>query len=225
MSTDPGDDTSSEAAAPAKSRKPWIWLSALLAIVAAGLLIWALTLRSDLDSTQDEAASTQQELASTEKELDSTQKELDTTQQDVTELESERDGHLLTGAALLSAKSLYDEVAEELDATNEDLAATQQDLEEADKQAKQAEQDAKEAKQAAANADSETEKAQAEADQATADVEAAQSKAAVAADCAKAYISAFGALFEGDSPEDQAPAVRKQLSSITATCKDELAGT
>lgn len=203
---------------PPRKRTPWIWISAVLVIVAAGLLIWALTIQSDLDSTQDELASTQQE-------LDGTQQELEATKQDLTELESERNGRLATGVALLSGKALYDEVAEELDATSEDLAATQQDLEEADKKAKEAEQDAKAAKQAAADADTETEKAKAEADQATADVEAAQSRAAVAADCAKAYISAFGALFEGDSAQDQAPAVREQLSSITATCKDELAGT
>ena len=42
------------------------------------------------------------------------------------------------------------------------------------------------------------------------------------AECAKAYISAFGGLFEGDTVRDQAPAVREQLSAITATCKDEL---
>jgi hypothetical protein len=63
MSTvDPHDDTPAEEE-PAKPRKPWIWLSALLAIVAAGLLIWALTLQSDLDSTQQELESAQQELA------------------------------------------------------------------------------------------------------------------------------------------------------------------
>jgi hypothetical protein len=81
---------------------------------------------------------------------------------------------------------------------------------------RQAEQDPAAAKQAAADAGNETEKAKAEADQAEAKAKAKESKAAVAADCAKAYISAFGALFEGDSAGDQAPAVREQLSDITA---------
>jgi type VI protein secretion system component VasF len=45
---------------PPRKRTPWIWISAVLAIVAAGLLIWALTIQSDLDSTQEELASTQQ---------------------------------------------------------------------------------------------------------------------------------------------------------------------
>jgi uncharacterized protein (DUF3084 family) len=155
MATADPHDTADQAP---RKRNPSIWISALLVIVAAGLVIWALTIRSDLDDTQQE------------------------------------------------------------------LAATQQDLEEAEKTATQAEQDAEAAKQATADAGTETEKVKAQADQATADVKAAQSRAAVAADCAKAYISAFGALFEGDSARDQAPAVREQLSGITSTCKDELAG-
>jgi DNA repair exonuclease SbcCD ATPase subunit len=203
---------------PPRKRSRWIWISVLLVIIAAGLLIWALTIQSDLDSTQDELASTQQE-------LDDTRKELDETKQELAEAKSDRDRRLRAGLALVSGKALYDQFADELDATNQDLAAMQQDLEEAEQTATQAEQDAEKAKQAAADAGTETEKAKAQADQATAEVEAAQSRAAVAADCAKAYISAFGALFEGDSPEDQAPAVRDQLSSITATCKDALAGT
>ena len=33
-----------------KRRNPWIWVCAVLALVAAGLLIWALTIQSDLDA-------------------------------------------------------------------------------------------------------------------------------------------------------------------------------
>lgn len=224
--TDPPADQ-----APAKRRKPWIWLSVLLTIVAAGLLIWALTIQSDLDSTQQELESTQQELdgtsqelAGTSQELDSTKQELDATKQDAEAPQSESDDGNRTGAVLVAAKALYDEFAEQLNATSEDLAATQQDLEEAEKTAAQAEQDAEAAKQAAADAGNETDKAKAQTDQANAEAKAAESRAAVAADCAKAYISTFGALFEGESVRDQAPAVREQLSDITAECKDELAG-
>ena len=208
-----------------RKRNPWIWISALLLIVAAGLLIWALTSRSDLDDTQQEVKRTQQDLGDTQKELDATKEELDATEKELAEAKSERDRRLRTGLAVVSGKALYDQFAEDLDATNQDLEATQQDLEAAEKAATQAEQDAEAAKQAAADAGTETEKAKAQADQATAEVKAAQSRADVAADCAKAYISAFGALFEGDSPRDQAPAVREQLTGVTATCKDELAGT
>jgi chromosome segregation ATPase len=207
-----------------KSRKPWIWLSALLTVVAAGLLIWALTLRSDLDSAEQELDRTQQELAGTSEELGSTKQELETTNQDLEALQSEGDDGNRTGAALVAAGALYHEFAEQLGATQEELAATQQDLEEAERTAEQADQDAEAAKQEAADAGDETAKAQAQADQAKAEARAAESRASIAADCAKAYIAAFGALFEGESASDQAPEVREQLSGITATCKDELAG-
>ena len=35
----------------------------------------------------------------------------------------------------------------------------------------------------------------------------------------------LGGLFEGQSARDQAPAVRAQLTEVTAACKEELAGT
>jgi hypothetical protein len=65
--------------------------------------------------------------------------------------------------------------------------------------------------------------ARAEAEQTQAEAKAAQSRARIAADCAKAYIGAFGGLFEGGSAKDQAPAIREELSQITADCKDAFA--
>ena len=76
----------------------------------------------------------------------------------------------------------------------------------------------------AQQAGNETEKAQAEADQAQAELEAAESRAIVARDCARAYLAAIGELFEGESPEEQADAVRDELQGITAQCEDAFAG-
>jgi hypothetical protein len=219
MSTaDPPDDSSAEPAAeaePGKARKPWIWLSAVLAVVAVGLLIWALTIQSDLDSAN-------QQLAAANEELDGTKKQLDATKQNVEELQAEADKGVGTGAAVAGATALYKEFSNQLGATQDDLASTQQDLEEAEKAAAQADKEAKAAKQAAADAGNETEKAQAEADQARAELKAAESRSAIAADCAKSYISAVGVLFDGESTSDEKDKVREQLSAITATCKDEL---
>src|SRR3954468_7791646 len=68
---------------PAKRRNPWIWISAGLTIAAVGLLVWALSTRSDLDSTNQELDSTQQELDSTQQQLGSTKEELTSTKQDL----------------------------------------------------------------------------------------------------------------------------------------------
>ena len=44
------------------TRSAWMWVSLGLAVVAAGLLIWALTTKSDLDATQAELDSTNQQV-------------------------------------------------------------------------------------------------------------------------------------------------------------------
>ncbi len=220
----PSEPPAEDEAQP-KPRKPWIWLSAVLAVVAAGLLIWALTLQSDLDSAQQDLESMQQELAGATEELDSARQELDATKADLEALQSEGDDGVKTGVVAAGATALYKEFADQLGATEEDLATTQQQLEEAERAAAQAEEDAEAAKQAAADAGNDTERAQAEAEQARAEAEAAESRAAIAADCAKAFISALGTLVESEDASEQAPEVRKQLEEIAATCKDELAGT
>jgi chromosome segregation ATPase len=204
---------------PERRRSRWIWVSALLAIVAVGVTIWALTLKSDLDETEQKLDKAAQEQANTKQELGTTEQQLATAQQDVKDLESSQ--RRRTGAALVTGKVLYDEFAEQLGAAHDELAATQQDVEDANKAATQAEKDAATAKEDAADANTETDKAKAEAKQAKAESQAVQSKGQAARGCAKAYIEAFGGLFEGAEAET----VRKDLQSVTADCKDALAGT
>ena len=200
----------------------WIWVSALLAIIAVGVTIWALTLRSDLDNTQQELDKTTQEQANTKQQLGKTEQQLATARQDVEDLQSSQ--RRRTGVGLVTGKVLYDEFAKQLGAAHDELAATQQDVEDANKAAAQADKDAAAAKQDAADAGTETDKAKAEAKQAKAESQAAQSKGQAARGCAKAYIEAFGGLFEGDGVSAQAEIVRKDLQSVTADCKDALAG-
>jgi chromosome segregation ATPase len=208
-----------EATPEKKRRSPWLWVSAVLAVVALGLLVWGLSVKSDRDAAE-------QQLADTQHQLDSTKQKLDTAAQATPEPEQQDDSGagraVLAGGALAGMKAVYDDLAEQLGATQEDLAATQDDLEAANKKAEQAEKDAAAAEQKAKEADNETDKAKAEADQAKAEAEATQSKAAIAADCAKAYFGALGSLFESDKPEDQADAVKQQLTGITDDCKAAL---
>jgi flagellar basal body-associated protein FliL len=183
---------------PKKHRSPWIWVSAVLLVVAAGLLIWALMLRSDRDDAQQQAK----------------------------QLQAQVDQGKDTGGVVLTAvKAAYDELAQQLGATNEDLAAVKGDLDTAKQDAAQAEEDAAAAAdKAAAAADDATEKAKAEADQAKAEAQALESKATIASDCAKAYVSAIGSLFEGGNVRDQLSTVRGDLEGITADCKASFSG-
>jgi hypothetical protein len=81
---DPPDDASSTQPAaspaepaPSKRRNPWMWVSLLLGLAAIGLLAWALAVKSDRDSAQDELDSAQQQLTSTAEELDKAKQDLD----------------------------------------------------------------------------------------------------------------------------------------------------
>jgi chromosome segregation ATPase len=208
-----------------KRRNPWIWISGLLALVAVGLLVWALSVKSDRDSTQDELAGAQQELTSTKQELDKTKQDAASQATPTPTAESNGQGGALVAAGgLAAAKSVYDDLTSQLGATQEELAATEQDLQDANAKAKQAEQDAATAEKKAKDAGNDTDKANAEADKAKADAKAAESKATVVADCTKAYFTALGTLFEGEDVKAQAEKVREQLKGITSQCKTALGG-
>ena len=231
--TGPQDETSTQPdrspadKAPRRRRSPWLWVSGLLAVVAVGLLVWALAVASDRDSTQAELESTQQQLTSAKQQLGETEQELEQQQSsDATAEKSDPDGSgLVAAGGLAAAKAVYDDLTEQLGATEEELATAEQDLKDANVDAKQAEEDAAAAEKEIDQAGNETDKAKAEADKAKADAKAAESKATVVADCAKAYLGAFGMLFEGDDVQAQAAQVREQFESISGDCEAALDAT
>ena len=149
---------------------------------------------------------------STQSDLDSAQKEASQNKEAASTVAS-------------SSKAAYEDLQKEVGTTSVDLAQTEQDLKDAEEAAAKAEQDAAAAKKDADQAKNDTEKAKAQADQSKAEADAAKSKSAIVADCANAYLSAFGALFEGESVKDQASAVKKDLQSISGKCKTALGGT
>jgi uncharacterized protein YoxC len=113
--TQPQPPVAPEQASSHKRRNPWIWISALLAVVAVGLGIWAYSAQSDLDSTQ----------------------------QDVDDLQAQVDQSKETGSTVLATiKGAFQDLTAQLGATNEDLAATTQELSEAQASAEKAAQDA-----------------------------------------------------------------------------------
>lgn len=181
-----------------RSRSPWLWVSLALAVIAVGLLIWALSLRSDLDSTKQQVADLQTQV----------------------EEQGERGSTVVA-----AAKGVYDQLAQQLGVTTQDLAATQQQLDAAEQAASQAADAVAAADQRVTEAEDAAAKARAQADQVKARADAATTKATLAANCAKATVGALGGLFEGGSVREQASAVRTQLETITADCKSALAGT
>ena len=90
------DDTPTAESTPdeKKHRSPWMWVSIALAVVAVGLLIWALNTNSDLNSTQE----------------------------DVDELQSQVDQGKETGSTFVAAaKTALAELTSQIGASSEDL--------------------------------------------------------------------------------------------------------
>lgn len=195
-----GGGSAGSGAPPVKAdwkRNPWIWVSAVLGLVAIGLLIWGLNTKSDLDKAN----------------------------KDVAELQSKLKGGAVTGsAAAASYKSAYDDLQQQVGTTSEDLSTTENDLKKAEDAAAQADKEAAAAKKEADQAKSETDKADAETKQAQSEAKAAESKAEITTECAKAYVTTVGKLFESDDPSSQEAAVKKELETIAADCEKALAG-
>lgn len=188
-----------------RHRSVWLWVSVALLVVAAGVFVWGLTVKSDLDSTQSD---------------------LDKANAQVSEMKAQAEQSKGTaGAFVTAAKTAYDELAAQLGATNEDLQATTDQLNTAQQTADQAEKAAAAAADKVSQAKGGVAKAQAAAEQAKADAEVAKAKATVVADCAKASLSAIGQLFEGGSIRDQVETVKTTIQAIGADCKTALAGT
>src|SRR3954471_20587740 len=179
---------------PKKHHNVWLWASIALAIAVVGLLVWGLNKQSHLDAANDKAAQAEAQASQ---------------QQD-------------NGSAIIAAmKSAYDDLRQQIGATNEDIQQTQDDLDQAQQDADQARKNADQAEQDADQAKSETDKAKAQADESKAEADAAKSKAAIVTDCAQAYFAAFGRLLDGGGLDQ----VKQDIQGVTADCKGALGGT
>jgi predicted nucleic acid-binding Zn-ribbon protein len=178
-------------------RNWWIWVSAVLAVVVVGLIVWQLNTQSDLDAAQKQ----------------------------VKDLQTQIDAGKQSGSeAAASYQAAYKDLQEELGATQQDLASTQQELDEAQKAADAAAQEAAEAKQRAADAGNATDKAQAEAEQAQAELEASQARATVVKDCANTFVGELATVAQAPDPAAAAESAKSELQGILADCKSALGG-
>jgi hypothetical protein len=185
-------------------RSLWIWISAALAVVAAGLLIWALTQKSDADSAHADLKKSQEQVAQLQSQADKSAKLSDT----------------VTGAL----KAGVGAVQSQLGLSGVDPAAAAQDLKSAVASSAQAQQAADAAATAASKAKGATAKAKAAANQAKAQAQVATAKARILADCTKAAVSSIGKAFQGGSVTAQIAALAQNFQGIAGNCKSALQG-
>lgn len=119
-----------------KHRSRWIWVSGLLAVACLGLLVWALSLNSDLDDAN--AANEQQQetgttIASAAKDAyDSLAAELGATNQDLEQTEQQLD----------EAKQSADQAQQDADAAKQKAENTSDELDKAKAESDQAKAEA-----------------------------------------------------------------------------------
>lgn len=180
-----------------KHRNLWIWISASLAVVAVGLLIWALNTKSDQDEAQQQVEALQAQL---------------------------EQGKQATGTAGAAYKEAYEDLEQELGTTEADLSQAEQELTEAQATLEKAEQDAAAAKRQVEQAQTDTARAAAQAEQAAADAKAAEARNTITNECANAYLTGVGSLLESEDPTAQAKKAKQELQGIAADCKAALEG-
>ena len=180
-----------------RHRTGWIVATVILALAVIGLLIWALSTQSDLDSANTTIEAQHQAAAKAGENAKQTGQNAQ--------------------EASASAKQSYDDVSSDLAAEKETNAQLQSDV-------NQAEKDKAKAKESAAQANTETDKAKAETDKAKAETDTAKAEADAATSCAQGAVNAFGAIFEGDNLRDGVDQAVARLKELKGTCTGPLSG-
>ena len=113
----------------AKHRNPWIWISAVLALVAVGVTIWALGVKSDNDQAKDELEAPSR--SSPARKSSSRRRSRSPRRPRPPSPRTTRAAGraALTVGAVAAVKALIDDLEADLGATQQDLEATEQDLE------------------------------------------------------------------------------------------------
>jgi chromosome segregation ATPase len=196
---------SAEEPAPPKRRNGFIGLSAVLALALVAMIVWNVSLQSDLDDANAKVGDLQAQVQDLQGQIG----------------EAKETGNAAAG----EYRTAYEDLQAELGSTQADLADSQKQLEDAQAAAEQADKDAAAAKQQVTDAQTSADKAQAQADQARADTKAAEANATMVKDCGNAFLTQVDSVLKSDDPTAAAATAKQELQSIAGDCKAALGRT
>ena len=127
-----------------KHRNPWVWVSGALALVAVGLLIWAVTTQSDLNSSEDDVSDLQTQVSNESAESEAAKDAVGDLAQDLG----------ATNEDLAATEQQLEQAEQSAKNAEEDAAAAKKDADNAQNATEKAEAEAKEAEAQAESAES-----------------------------------------------------------------------
>jgi hypothetical protein len=200
--------------AQAKHRNPWPWIALGIGVLAVGLLVWALILRSDRNEADDQAQATAGAVLQMQQANDELSGQLGVTSESLEAAESD----------VADSEQARQDDEDRADAAEQQAADAQQQAQAAKDKAAKAKDDSARSAAESEEAQAQAAAAQAQSEQTQADADAADARGAIVADCAKAYAAAVGEVFGADDRKAALDAAKTQIADITDTCQAALSG-
>jgi chromosome segregation ATPase len=207
-------------AAPKRRPNAWQVATAVLALIALGLGIWAISLQrgdddgstAQIEELEQQNASLEEQVAALEDDVAELQGKLDDQQQAAEDAARDaEDAAAKAESDLAAAQKRYDEVSRELGAADQTQAESKAELDRLAKEADAARAEAEAAVAAAAGAQATAE--------ARADAEAARADLAEA--CLASVADILGRVYHAEDPLEGLADAARELEEIAADCAPE----
>ena len=224
------DTTSAPEPPPEPERKsaahnPLLWATAIVAVIAVALGVWALSERSKADDAKADLAAQKQEAppATTTTEVHVQTGTQETQPPSETQPESD-DGHKgLAVGALAAATAAFANARKQLNESNAKVEDLEAEVDKANAEADKAGKEAEKAQADASSASDAQRKAEAEADQAEAEKRQLGAKAKAAANCTKSMLEIVGEIPGAENIDEGLQKAADDIKAMVPKCKDSVA--
>jgi chromosome segregation ATPase len=223
----PAGDEPAEPPAEHRSaaRNPWLWATAVVAVIAIVFGALALNERSKADDAKSDLAAEQKkaEPAQTTTTSVTVTAPQQTTSTQETQTESSDDNGGVHLGAIAAAVAAFGSARKQLNENDEQIDELESDVDKANAEADKATQEADKAKEQASTASDAQKKAEAEADQAEAEKRTFRAKAQAAAACAKSMLEIVGDIPKASNIDEGLQKAGDDVKALAPKCKESVA--